>query len=213
MDVLNADTWNLLSETYGFIGNSLLKPMNQTATTGLDSNFWESFPRAVDNELVEQGLSKLVAYATEASVLDEAKAIENASVEFTHLFIGPPSPAAPPWETMNRAEDVTIGFGRATHEMREKLREAGLELSNENHQYEDHIGIELLYLSAMCSRFASDEPSEEQVSALNDFISERPLSWIANLRQKVEADTPNGYIDGLVTLAEGILVGNVQLLK
>ena len=42
--------------------------------------------------------------------------------------------------------------------MRERLRALGLELCNENNQYEDHVGIELLYLSELCRR-ASEEPS------------------------------------------------------
>ena len=49
-----------------------------------------------------------------------------------------------PWETMYRGENVTVGFGQATFEMRELLREAGLEVRNVNDQYEDHLGIELL---------------------------------------------------------------------
>ena len=50
-----------------------------------------------------------------------------------------------------------MGFGQATFEMRALLREAGLEVKNENNQYEDHIGIELLYLSALCARAAEGE--------------------------------------------------------
>ena len=147
MKVLNADAWLLLSETYGFIGNSLLKPMNQTPSIGLDPAFWDEFPAAFSGERVDVGLAKLRDYAAAASELGEERAIENASVEYTRLFIGPPAPVAPPWETMNRADGVTVGFGEATFAMRRLLRDAGLELKNENNQYEDHIGIELLYLS------------------------------------------------------------------
>ena len=45
-----------------------------------------------------------------------------------------------------------MGFGRATFEMRETLRSLGLEVRNENNQYEDHIGIELLCLSRSAAR-------------------------------------------------------------
>lgn len=38
--------------------------------------------------------------------------------------------------------------------MRALLRNAGLEVSNENNQYADHVGIELLYASVPCGTCA-----------------------------------------------------------
>ena len=37
--------WSDLADVYGFIGNSLLKPMTQTADAGIDPGFWASFYR------------------------------------------------------------------------------------------------------------------------------------------------------------------------
>ena len=206
MKALNADAWLLLSETYGFIGNSLLKPMNQTPSIGLDPAFWDEFPAVFSGERVDAGLAKLRDYAVAAGELGEGGAIENASVEYTRLFIGPPAPAAPPWETMNRADGVTVGFGEATFAMRRLLRDAGLELKNENNQYEDHIGIELLYLSELCRRIADGEPGALDPTEMESFIEEHPLAWISALRGKVEAEYPHGYIAGMLELAEGVLI-------
>ena len=136
--------WKTLSEAYAFIGNSLLKPMTMTSTVGLDPAFWEAFP-SFDDEAVAEAVAACARYAEGAVQRAEAGEDEpqRAAVEYTKLFVGPPSPAAAPWETMYRGKNVTVGFGQATFEMRELLREAGLEVRNVNNQYEDHLGIEL----------------------------------------------------------------------
>lgn len=205
MSVTDSSLWQVLGEVYGFIGNSLLKPMSQTPTVGLDPEFWDGFPRLFDNERVDAALTKLKAYAETAADMDEAKAVERVAVEYTRLFIGPPSPAAPPWETMSRADGVSVGFGEATFQMKAILREAGLELSNENNQYEDHMGIELLYLSEMCRRIAAGEPSVPDAGELGAFVEEHPLSWIETLRGRVESERADGYYAGLLELAHGVL--------
>ena len=183
--------WKTLSEAYAFIGNSLLKPMTMTSTVGLDPAFWASFRRAEAGE-------------------DEPQRV---AVEYTKLFVGPPSPAAAPWETMYRGQDVTVGFGQATFEMRELLRAAGLEVRNENNQYEDHMGIELLYLSSQCARVdagAEDAPAPDAVA---DFIEAHPLSWAEAFRARIAETAAHGYFAPLVGLAQALLVWHVQALR
>lgn len=156
-------SWKELSEVYAFVGNSLLKPMTQTSDVGLEPAFWEAFPTFGSSEVagVCAALAAYALAAREAAASDGRDAVECCAVEYTRLFVGPPRPAAAPWETMYRGGaavgGATVGFGQATFEMRALLREAGLEVKNENNQYEDHIGIELLYLSALCARAAEGE--------------------------------------------------------
>ena len=98
---------------------------------------------------------------------------------------------------------------RATFEMRELLREAGLEISNENNQYADHIGIELLYASVLCTRFAEADgdtvAQAELATKLSSFVQEHPLSWIDKLISAVEASKPNGYFAAILSLGKALL--------
>ena len=162
------------SDMLAFIGNSLLKPMTQTQSVGLDPLFWKSLP-------------------------DFGEAV---SVEYTRLFVGPPSPAAPPWETMYRGS-TNVGFGEATFEMRNYLHDLGLELSNENRQYEDHMGIELLYLSELCRRVGEGDGDEEQARS---FVVKHPLSWIDAFLDRIEGISPQGYFSCLVRLEKALLL-------
>ena len=93
------DDFDLLADAYAFIGNSLLKPMSMTEAVGLDAAFWEAFPDFED-EGVSVAKEELIEWADTQTDKDSGQAVEDVSVEYTRLFIGPPSPAAAPWETM-----------------------------------------------------------------------------------------------------------------
>lgn len=132
--------------------------------------------------------------------LETQRKVAGVSVEFTHLFVGPPRPSAYPWETFYRGEGITNGFGHATLEMKQALQEIGLKLDNKNNQYEDHIGIELLYISELCSK------GIDAVVAHKSFIEAHPLSWIDKLQASIHAEIPGGYFDLVVGLTKELLI-------
>lgn len=195
--------WQTYADAYAFFGNSLLKPLTQTETVGLDPAFWDAFPDFGD-DCVAGAVRVCKAQAQRAQSDAEAgrDVVQNAAVEYTRLFVGPPSPAAPPWETMNREEGVTVGFGQPTFEMQEVLRGMGLAVGGESNQYADHMGIELLALSEMCSRAQVGEFDGADVSA---FLEDRPLGWIDAFRAKVHEAFPGGYYDALLGLAGALM--------
>ena len=217
--------WQTLSEVYAFLGNSLLAPMSQTSAVGLDPAFWRAFPD-FDDAAVSDVIAGCLHYAEGAAARMEegANVVQDASVEYTKLFIGPPSPSAAPWETMYRS-DTNVGFGEATFQMKALLKAAGLEVKNENHQYEDHMGIELLYLSELCRRRAaqeagvtdaaatesSDSAAESSVldpvsdAAVFTFIETHPLSWVDAFHDRIVEAFPEGYFAGLTALIAAML--------
>lgn len=95
--------------------------------------------------------------------------------------------------------------------MRDLLRAAGLQVSNENNQYEDHIGLELLYLSELCRRRAEEATGclvDDEVcadEAVQAFIESHPLGWVEALRSAVQESHPQGNIDGILGVAEASL--------
>lgn len=198
-----------LADALAFCGNSLLAPMTQRTGVGLDPAFWESFP-LFDDQGVADAVQGCAAWAAECERRCDAAgqdAVGRCAVEYTRLFVGPPCPAAAPWESAHRAaadgSDPTVGFGRATFEMRELLRKAGLQLCNENHQYEDHMGIELLLLSELCRRAAAgDALAAAQASA---FAVDHPAAWVEGLRSAATEAVPDGYYAGLLGVVAALL--------
>lgn len=203
--IMSSDTCQGLPEAYAFLGNSLLKPMTHTAKVGLNAEFWRSFP---DFECAEVGRAAgecaLWAESMAGECHGEDEAARRVSVDYAHLFVGPPRPAAPPWETMVRHEGACVGFGEATFEMRALLRDAGLQLVRENSQYEDHMGIELLYLSEQCRRLARGEGgvSEGEISS---FIEQHPLGWIEAFLEAVRRERSGSYYARILSLTAALL--------
>lgn len=196
-----------LADAFAFLGNSLLAPMTQTSPAGLDSSFWDAFPD-FDNDAVRAAAGGCRAFAAEAQRAFEAgeDAVQAVAVEYTKLFIGPPRPLAAPWETMHRS-DSAVGFGQAAFGMKQALRDVGLEVKNENNQYPDHMGIELLLLSELCRRAANAE-GEERVQAESkavSFAQEHPASWVESLESAVSSAYPSGYFAPLLALAKTLL--------
>lgn len=202
------EQWESLARSYAFLGNSLLAPMTQTESVGLDPAFWGSFPAFGDAD-VQAAADAMAQRAQTLRASDDA--VLDVSVEYTHLFVGPPRPAAAPWETFYRAgetaSDTVVGFGEATFAMRRQLRAMGLELSNENNQYEDHIGIELLCLSELCARAARGEADVADVAA---FAGERPASWFDAFAECVAQERPDGYFAGLVAVVAALLAWQLR---
>ena len=205
-------TWANYAEALAFVGNSLLAPMNQTETVGLQPEFWAAFP-SFGNEEVAAAIGALAQYAKEAQRLanEGGNPVQQASVDYTKLFVGPPRPAAAPWETMYRegVTDTHVGFGAATFEMQQLLREIGLEVSNENNQYADHMGIELLYASVLCTKLAAAAESNadqgELESKLAEFIQTHPCAWIEEFQAAVHEAEPDSYVARLLQLARALL--------
>lgn len=211
MRSMTGEEWMVASQLYAFLGNSLLSPMSRTESVGLDPAFWRELGGLLDGALTDSAES-LASWAERASA-DAARSevVQRVSVEFTKLFVGPPKPAAAPWESANGPVDSHVGFGEATFAMRERLRALGLELCNKNNQYEDHVGIELLYLSELCHR-ASEEASGAACDAaapdaeeIASFIREHPLAWVPRLREKVAASQPEGYFIRLLDVVLALL--------
>lgn len=202
--------WADFSEALSFVGNSLLEPMNQTGAIGLDPAFWSDFPCFGDDQVIS-AVAEMKRHALKSRTFAEKgeDPVRRASVDFTQLFVGPPRPLAAPWETMHRpgSEGSLAGFGQATFEMNALLREAGLQVSNKNNQYSDHIGIELLFAAALCAHIAKIDDMDRPgtILQLEDFLQKHPLSWIGRLREAVQSTHGDSYMAKLLVLAESLL--------
>lgn len=170
-----------------FIGNSLLKPMTQTQSVGLDPLFWKSLPDFGEDSIGE-AVSLCEGIAERIGRECGERAVEVVSVEYTRLFVG----------LLRRrlrrgrrciAEAPMLVLARQPSKCAIAWRNIGLELSNENRQYEDHMGIELLYLSELCRCAVKGENCENQ---LRSFIAKHPLSWIDAFLDRIEGVFPKG---------------------
>lgn len=199
---MDSNDLELIAQAYAFLGNSLLKPLSQTSDVGLDPEFWEQFPDFGDAE-VRRACQACAACVRRACDDRAEAALQHIDVEYARLFLGPPRPAVSPWETAYRSGDGSVGFGQATVEVRRALAELGLEVSNENNQYADHLGIELLCLSEACRRAAAGDETAARMAA--PFLREHPASWAADFARRVSEEAPGGYYACLADVAVALL--------
>ena len=205
---MSAELWQSYAESFAFLGNSLLGTVRQTSDIGLQPEFWANFPTFESDE-VTRSCDAIKSYVEALPQSAEIDPVTDVSTEYTHLFIGPPKPAAPPWETYYSGEDIDFGFGKPTFEMRNLLREIGLKVQNDNNQFEDHMGIELLYISVLCSRFAEGS-ADVSTESLKGFLNDHPLSWIDRFHAAITSDSPTAYYDHLVGVIMAVL-GSLNL--
>lgn len=209
----DAETMTCAAPWLAFAGNSLLAPPTQTGAKSLEPGFWADLARC-DKAGIADAAHELDAFACGIVLGDTANdgtacdLVRAVSVEFAHLFVGPPKPAVAPWETFYRQPGCTVGFGTATGEMRAALREHGLELAQPGRQYEDHMGVELLLLSELCRRAGSDDGrdgSESSLELARMFARQHPCAWIDDLSEAVRAERPDGYYTRLLAFANALL--------
>lgn len=201
--MLDHDRQRELAEVYALLGNALLIVPSDPELPYFSVAFWAEFPDALSNEKISKGLGKIAGYLAVQVACSEG-GCERVALEFTHLFIGPPEPAAAPWESLNRGGEGAVGYGKPALAMARLLADKGLEVSNKNNQYPDHLGIELLFLAFLCEQYETDA-SKADDAEVRAFIEDYPLGWVATLREKVEAAYPDGFYAGLLLLVEGTL--------
>ena len=145
--------------------------------------FWDGFVLEAANAQMEEAFDKLKAVACKLHGKPLEQAVQDIAVEYTRLFIGPGTPPAPLWESLY-CEGGRYLFGQPTFDMREEFRKHGFRLNETAKQFEDHLGVELLFLGAMSERFPQAAPSAEAITEQIAFLDAHPLWWVGERRSR-----------------------------
>ncbi len=208
------EIWNLRTSLYGFLANSLLEPIQGEHIVAFSESFWRDFPLEAANVQMKAGLEQLIKCSSYLEGLSDEEAVENVMVEYTVLFIGPGVPKAPPCESLYRSPE-RIFFGSTSFEMKAALNAHGLESKRKYRQPEDHIGLELMFLSILSNKLLGLEISQ-QVATIKEqaaFIDHHLLSWIPELCQDAKLNGSVGFYGGFIELIWGILLWDRELIE
>jgi TorA maturation chaperone TorD len=199
---------------YSFFANSLLEPIQGEQAVVFSKEFWRDFPLEAANAQMEAGLKQLINCSSYLEELSDEEAVEHVMVEYTALFLGPGRPLAPPFESFYRTSE-RLFFGSTSFEMKAALYANGLESKRKGRQPEDHIGLELMFLSTLCNKLPG-LGIREQVSAMEEqasFIDHHLLSWIPALCQDAKLNGNAGFYGGLIELVWGVLLWDRELIE
>jgi putative dimethyl sulfoxide reductase chaperone len=205
-----------LGLAYRFLGTAFYKPPESNTLENLirDDLFadWIVTPF---NAHTEAGLDLLRAVLSSG----DAEALLPAfRKDFDALFIGPGKLLAPPWESVYRSHEHII-FEKQTLQVRGYYAKFGLQVPNLHREPDDHIGLELLFLSHLCGLVVTglEEGAEDDAAAIiqaqRDFLRDHVLQWAGQFAQKIIANARTDYYRGLAHLLVGTLQTAAEQLE
>ena len=117
--------------------------------------------------------------------------------EYRRLFVGPGHKAAPPWGSVYTDHDRVI-FGLTTLELRQWMRERGIERQGDTKDPEDHIGLMLELMTWL----ARNRPAD-----LDEHLRLHLLTWAPHFLTEMEQETTHSFYQGLARLTRLSLEG------
>ena len=201
------------SELYRFLGHCLLEPIQADRASLLRPAFWQKFPLAPANEVMSVALDKLDGITAALAKTPKDAALQKLQAEYMVLFLGPGEPLAPPWESMYRTPERLL-FGPPAFQVREAMARFGVEAAAKYRQPEDHMGLEIMLLSAASEAAAAIPGTDWKESARwqGEFIKGHPLAWIDDWERDASAHGPTGFYGALIGLVRGVLLWDCELL-
>ncbi len=115
-----------------------------------------------------------------SSLSDEKDRYERMQDDYLALFTGKGTPLAPPYESVYMNDDHLL-YGKQAGEVREFYRSYGWESKFKNQLPDDHIGIELLFLTLMIEKYLQlddDACRKEMKNEIKRFINTHLFTWI-----------------------------------
>ncbi|HVN58755.1 MAG TPA: molecular chaperone TorD family protein [Bacteroidales bacterium] len=138
------------------------------------------------------------ASALRESVDDPGSSYEMMMADFGSMFAEGGSLTAPPVESRIR-EATSVGKDRAT----QFYSSYGWESKFKNHFPDDHLGVELLFLTLMIQKYFEMDDEVCNIEMRNEikrFISLHLLSWLPEWNRKVQAQAITKSYKGIASL-------------
>lgn len=208
------EVWSFRAQIYSFFANHLLEPVQEENKEIVTEQFWRQFPLEAYNGQLMSGFEQLIHCTSRLDEQDILRSIEDVNVEYTELFIGPGAPKAPPWESFYNTRKKLF-FGTTAYVMKDLLNKQGLESKNSGRQPEDHLGLELLYLTVLTEQMHNQDVNY-QVNIIKEqlsFMDEHILSWIPKLYDDARNSGSVGFYSGFIEIIWGTLLWDKELME
>ncbi len=123
--------------------------------------------------------------------------------EFTRLFTGP-VPAIFPYESTYIDGSM---MAKSLLIVKEEYRKAGLKRIQDYHEPEDHIAMELGFMSNLCSNNSSDSLRMQR-----DFMKDHLSKWAPAFCDELCEKSYNDFFRGIGKITKGFLISEIELL-
>lgn len=173
----------------------------------VEEGVFSEVPFATEKEETKAGLKLLQKWGGN-SLSDES--FEHVQADYTRLFIGPGKVIAAPWESVYFGEDRLV-FQKQTLDVRAWYKRFGLEAEKLHQEPDDHVGLELLFLSHLATLGIQalneqDNPHfEEILNAQREFLTKHLGAWVQTWCGLIEKNARTDFYKGLALLTRGAL--------
>jgi TorA maturation chaperone TorD len=139
-------------------------------------------------------------------------------MDYTKLFIGLDRLSTAPWESVYFNRERLV-FQEQTIQVREWYSRFGLQVEKLNREPDDHIGLEMLFISHLASLALQAIENDDQkliegtLKAQRDFLTEHLLRWGPAWAKLVKQHAATDFYRGIAHLAHGSLLAIAEILQ
>lgn len=202
-----AATWTALASVVG-----TECPAEQTVSVFRDPTMLAAWPLADEalapvGERTKQGLELLASSDETMQAIDD---------DHFQLLRGPGLPAAVPWESVHLGEEQLL-FDEETFDVRRMYQRFGLQAPNLNVEPDDHISLELEFLSQLLARGMraeehDDARADEYFAAHDEFCRDHVLRWVPTFFEQLTAAAKTSFYRGIGLLGQDALAAAKRLV-
>lgn len=183
---------NIMAErqfAYSFLQRLFIEePAQEFVELIIKEDLVDVFPGR-DSEKVKKGLETLNFYLKDPDLLNDEN-INDLKADYANLFIGPGKLPSPPYESVYRSKKKLV-FQDETIEVRQAYARQKLTFANIHREPDDHIGLELDFLSQLTKRAAKEfragqfNKVKKTLKAESEFLNNHILEWALRFAEDV----------------------------
>lgn len=193
---------------FGILGTYLyLYPTASAITSLAQSGMFEEEIDCCRTEAFYQGAALAADWCRSYLAHPSGDAIAELRIDATRLFAGQQHMAAPPWESVYFNRERML-FQEQTLEVRGWYKRYGMELTQKNHEPDDHIGYELDFISRLLKRALECEDERDALSLYSDarsFAQSHPLKWASQWSHHVQNEAHTSLYRGMAIMVPELI--------
>ena len=203
---------------FGLLGKALYSnPEEEWLQLLVDEQVFIESPFASNWPEIIEGLSRLTDWANGWQGGEKAESLVNLKTDYVRLFSGIGKSPVIPWESVYFSDNRLL-FQEQTLDVRAWYRRFGLEAEKIHREPDDHIGLELLFLSHLAAlgiqalNEQNNARFEELLNAQREFLKQHLGAWALTWCGLVEENARTDFYKGLAYLTRGALSALSEVL-
>lgn len=148
----------------------------------------------------------------------EEEPIDLLKIDYSRLFVGPYKLLAPPYGSVYLEGEGTL-MGNSTLDVRNRYREAGLDISEFHKEAPDHISAELEFMYYLIFKEVESigkadlEDAGDYLERQKRFLGDHLGAWVSEFADRVEENAETEFYKVLARCTKLFVKGDLETLK